>query len=93
MANGFSLAQIALHWLVAGLILYNLPTGDAMSQLWRQIGQGTATPTTHAARVHTTVGSVVLAFALWRLVLRFTRVCPQRPTGKAAGRRSTTSSS
>lgn len=81
MVKGFSLAQIVLHWLVAGLILYNLLTGDAMSELWRLIGQGTATPTTTAAWVHIIVGSLVLALVLWRLVLRFTRGVPAAPDG------------
>ena len=80
MGNGFWATRIALHWLV--LVLYNLLRADDMSHLWRQIEHGTAVPTTTAAWVHIIVGCLVLAFALWRLVLRYTRTVPPAPKGE-----------
>ena len=39
-------------------------------------------PTTTAAWVHIIVGCLVLAFALWRLVLRYTSSVPPAPKGE-----------
>lgn len=83
MVKGFSRVQIALHWAVAGLILYNLLLGDDMSHLWRQIQQGGATATTTGAWVHIIVGATVLALVLWRLILRLTRGVPAAAAGES----------
>ena len=82
MVKGFSLTQIALHWTVGVLIVFNLLSGDAMSALWRQISRGAIAPTTTAAWLHIIVGSLVLALVTWRLVLRFTRGVPAAPAGE-----------
>ena len=84
MVKGFSRTQIALHWTVAVLILYNLLLSDDMTALWRQVQQGTATPTTTSAWIHIIVGSLVLALVVWRLVLRFTRGVPTESEGEIA---------
>ena len=52
MVKGYSRTQIALHWAVALLILFNLIFSDAMSELWRQIEQTGPTPTTTGAWAH-----------------------------------------
>ncbi|MEO8241773.1 MAG: cytochrome b/b6 domain-containing protein [bacterium] len=84
MVKGFSRTQIALHWAVALLILYNLLLGDDMSHLWRRITQGGLTlPTTTGAWIHIIVGSLVLILVLWRLILRFTRGVPAAPEGES----------
>lgn len=83
MVKGFSLVQIALHWGVAVLILFNLLMGDDMSSLWRQIQQTGPMPTTTAAWLHIIVGIVVLALVGWRLALRLTRGVPSAPAGES----------
>ncbi len=83
MVNGFSRAQIGLHWVVAGLILYNLLLGEDMSGVWRQIELGGTPVTTTGAWAHIIVGSLVLALVLWRLVLRFSRGVPAAPAGES----------
>lgn len=83
MVKGFSLTQIALHWVVGLLILYNLLLGDDMSQLWRQVQQTGPQVTTTAAWIHIIVGSLVLLLVIWRLVLRFTRGVPAAPVGES----------
>ena len=61
MVKGFSRAQIALHWVVALMIIYQLWMGDDMSSLLRQIRQNGPTPTTTGAWVHIILGSLILA--------------------------------
>ncbi|MGV8986575.1 MAG: cytochrome b [Cypionkella sp.] len=84
MVKGFSLTQIALHWGVAALILFNLIMSDDMSHLWREIRRNGPTPTTSGAWLHIIVGVAVLALVTWRLVLRFTRGVPAAPPGETA---------
>ncbi len=83
MVKGFSRTQIALHWGVALLILFNLLMGDDMSHLWREIQKGGVAPTTTAAWIHIIVGSLVLLLVLWRLILRYTRGVPAAPEGES----------
>jgi cytochrome b561 len=82
MVKGFSLTQIALHWAVALLILFNLIMSDDMSALWRQIEQTGPMPTTTGAWLHIIVGVAVLVLVAWRLLLRFTRGVPDAPAGE-----------
>jgi cytochrome b561 len=81
MVKGYSRTQIALHWAVALLILFNLIFSDAMSELLEQIEKTGPTPTTTGAWAHIIVGVAVLAFVAWRLVLRVTRGVPHAPAG------------
>lgn len=83
MVKGFSRAQIALHWGVAVLIIYQLWMGEDMSQLWRQIRQNGPMPTTIGAWVHIILGSLILALVVWRLTLRLTRGVPVTPPGES----------
>ena len=83
MVKGFSRVQIALHWGVAVMIIFQLLMGDDMSHLWRQIQQGGAVPTTTGAWIHIIVGTLVLVFVLWRLFLRLTRGVPDAPAGES----------
>ena len=82
MVKGFSLTQIALHWTVGVLIVFNLLMGDDMSELWRQIERGAVVPTPTAAWIHIIVGVAVLALVAWRLALRLTRGVPAAPEGE-----------
>lgn len=84
MVKGFSITQIALHWAVAIMIVFQLLLGEDMSSLWRKMKQGNVVPTTTAAWAHIIVGSLVLALVLWRLTLRFARGVPAAPQGESA---------
>ena len=81
MVKAYSRIQIALHWAVALLVVFNLIFSDAMSELWDQIEHTGPTATTTGAWVHIIVGVTVLVFVAWRLVLRFTRGVPHAPEG------------
>ena len=84
MVKGYSRTQISLHWAVAILIIYQLLFGDDMSHAWRGFRDtGVATMST-AVWVHIIAGVLVLAFALWRLALRFTRGVPAAPEGEGS---------
>ena len=83
VVKGFSRIQIALHWGVAALILFNLLMDNGLGQLLRQIQQGGMATTTTIAWAHIIAGSLVLALVLWRLALRFTRGVPAAPEGES----------
>lgn len=81
--SGYSRLQIGLHWGVAALILAQFLDSDEMSMAWRDVERGGAAVSTWLVWVHVVLGVAVLAFALWRLVLRFTRGVPEAPEGVA----------
>lgn len=77
--KGYSFLQIRLHWVVAFLILFQLIFGEDMKPAWRAFRRNTEITMTVWAWAHIVVGVAVLAFAIWRLVLRFTRGVPEVP--------------
>lgn len=81
--KGYSATQITLHWLVAGLILFQLIFGEDMGAAWRAVRQGTAPEMDFGVWAHIVVGVAVLLFVLWRLVLRLTRGAPEAPAESA----------
>lgn len=81
--KGYSATQIVLHWLVAGLILFQLVFGEAMSTAWRAVRRDMAPDMTLAVWAHIIAGIAVLVFALWRLQLRATRGAPEAPADTA----------
>ena len=69
--NGYSLRQIALHWLVALLVVYQWFTGNFMTDLFRSAHGGPPAAVNPGwATVHAVVGVTVLVSMLWRLALR-----------------------
>lgn len=83
MVKGFSLTQIALHWIIAVLIIYQLWMGDDMSSLWRALRKDPSTLTTTGAWIHIILGSIILLLVLWRLAVRFSRGVPAAPAGES----------
>ena len=79
MVRGYSRVQILLHWLVGGMILFNLLLPDAMSALWDATEEGGPQPMTNGALVHIVVGVAVLVLVALRLALRFGRGVPPLP--------------
>ncbi len=80
--SGYSLAQIVLHWAVVVLIIFQFLAHDAMEKAWDAVRDGQAVPADAAlgANLHAAAGFAVLALALIRLFLRFTRGAPAAPT-------------
>lgn len=79
--KGYSALQIGLHWGVAALILLQLIFGDDMSQAWRGFTKTGVAEMSLSVWAHIVLGVAVLAFVLWRLVLRFSRGVPSDPAG------------
>lgn len=80
--NGFSLAQIILHWLVVALIIFQFLAHDAMEEAWDALGDGQqpAADILFGANLHAAAGITILVLALIRLYLRFTRGVPALPS-------------
>lgn len=77
--QGYSRTQIALHWVVAVLIAGQFIFHEAMSDAWDIIEDGGAISFDPLVSLHVFGGIAVLAFALWRLVLRQARGVPPPP--------------
>ncbi len=82
--NGFSRLQITLHWAVAALILWQFLASGPMNMAMRQVNDGQVPDGGFAVGQHILAGLLVLAFALWRLVLRLTRGVPGPAAGESA---------
>jgi cytochrome b561 len=82
--KGYSGTQIALHWAIAGLVLFQLFGNDGISDAWRAAERGeTASPETlRFASFHVWAGLLILALMLWRLWLRLRRGVPALPEGE-----------
>ena len=86
--KGYSATQIALHWIVAILILSQYLLAEGMEEAWEVVEDGGQAVTTTGALIHILIGAAVFLFALWRLSLRFSRGAPgpaEGETGHAHG--------
>jgi len=80
ISTGYSLRQIALHWIVFVLVAFQFFTGDNMAHLFRASHGGRPTAVDPLwAPIHIAVGVAVLAAMLWRLALRRTEGAPPLP--------------
>lgn len=83
---GYSRLQIALHWIVALLIIVQIVGHEGIAEAYEAILEG-GTPAAFdmvLAQVHVVGGFAVWLFAAWRLYLRFTRGVPAHPAGQSA---------
>jgi len=77
---GYSLRQIALHWIVFVLVAFQFFTGDNMADLFRAAHGGRPTEVSPAwTAIHIVVGLAILAAMLWRLALRRSEGAPPPP--------------
>lgn len=81
---GYSARQIRLHWLVTILIVAQFVLHEPMSEAWDMIEDSQTPPFNWLVLSHVFGGVLVLAFALWRLVLRQTRGVPDAPLTEPA---------
>ena len=80
--KGYSATQIALHWIVAILILSQYLLAEGMEEAWEVVEDGGQAVTTTGALIHIVIGAAVFLFALWRLSLRFSRGAPGPAEGE-----------
>ncbi|MFN7223753.1 MAG: cytochrome b [Paracoccaceae bacterium] len=77
--KGYSLTQIALHWLVAGLIALQFLLNEPMSDAWDVVEDGGSVGFDPLVAAHVFGGIAILALVLWRIGLRLTRGVPDLP--------------
>jgi cytochrome b561 len=75
---GYSRLQIALHWLIAALVIYQLFIHPGIEEAFDAGIEGTVAAPADAsgAQVHVIIGISVLVLAIIRLGLRLTRGAP-----------------
>ena len=76
---GYSRLQIALHWIIALLILLQFLFHEEIETAWEAVQKGEAQP--GGFHPHALVGIIVLLLVIWRLVLRRRRGAPDLPPG------------
>ncbi|MEI4471019.1 cytochrome b [Frigidibacter sp. MR17.24] len=90
---GYSLAQIALHWIIAGLVLWQLVFGEAMAHVHDDFLEGRSSDPSEVAQatLHWWIGLAVLGLVVLRLALRLGRGAPAPAPGPAWQVRAATS--
>ncbi|HTR14092.1 MAG TPA: cytochrome b/b6 domain-containing protein [Roseiarcus sp.] len=80
VSSGYSLLQIALHWIVFILVAFQFVTGDNIAELFRASHGGRPTEVDPVwTPIHIAVGVAILAAMLWRLALRHMEGAPPAP--------------
>lgn len=83
---GYTASQIVLHWLIAGLVIFQLVFGEDIGPAYDAFMDGTAVPPDSVlpATLHVYIGITVLVLALARLVLRLRYGAPAMPADENA---------
>lgn len=83
MRPGYSYMQIALHWLIAALVLFQLVFGESMVAATDAAETGQALPASDAALAtgHYWVGIGILALVVLRLGIRLSSPVPAAEEG------------
>lgn len=81
VSRRYSRLQIALHWIIAALILVQLTINSDMQQAFAQRIAGGTLPANFGAWFHAGVGTLILVLALLRLLVRTRRGVPSPPKG------------
>lgn len=74
----YSRTQIALHWIVVLLVLFQIVFHEDIVQAWMARMDGTV-PNVPTPNVHALAGIAIFALMAWRLVLRLRRGVPALP--------------
>jgi cytochrome b561 len=82
-ALGYSLVARAFHWITAALVLTMIPIGISMASF--DLGGAIEDPLYH---IHRSIGAVVLAITVVRLIYRLRHPAPPLPPDMAAWQRS-----
>lgn len=79
----YSLTQIALHWLIAALVIFQLVVAEAMEEISEAAEHGGSVSASDAllGNLHIWIGFSILALTLWRLALKVTRGARHEPKG------------
>jgi cytochrome b561 len=74
--EGYSLAQIILHWTIAAMVIFQLVFNGPMQEAFDDRIDGEPIDEMGGALIHAGVGLTILALAVIRLLLRFSRGVP-----------------
>jgi len=87
--SGYNLSQIALHWIIAALVVFQLIFGDDIKPAYRTFRQGNVPSVDQmtGANLHVYIGILVLALAILRLAIRLRRGVPPAPPGESRAQR------
>jgi cytochrome b561 len=80
-AAGFSRTQIALHWLIAVLVILQFVFHESVVGAFDAALEGKVPDMTALVWGHLIGGTVILLLVLWRLQVRMTRGAPALPDG------------
>lgn len=83
--KGYSTLQIALHWIIALLVVFQVIFGEDIGPAFRAYLRGAepAAGDVTAANIHVYVGIAIFVLALIRLAVRITRGVPEAPAGES----------
>lgn len=82
--KGYSTLQIALHWIIAALVIFQLLVNEGMQQAFDDRMDGERVEDMGAALVHIAIGVTILVLAVIRLIVRLTRGAPPAHDDKPA---------
>ena len=82
--EGYSLAQIVLHWTIATLVIFQLIFNKPMQEAFDDRIDGEPIDEMGGATIHIAVGVTVLVLAIIRLAIRLTRGAPAAHDDKPA---------
>ena len=81
--NGYSRAQIALHWVVVALVAGQYLLSEGIEQAWYARMNGSL-PNEPFPNPHAIVGIIILLLTLWRLVVKLRHGAPALPANEPA---------
>ncbi|MCB1439612.1 MAG: cytochrome b/b6 domain-containing protein [Nitratireductor sp.] len=76
---GYSKTQIALHWIIAVLLIPQFLFNDAIGEAFRTALRGTSTTFDPVVFSHVAIGFLIGLLVLLRLVIRLRRGAPKPP--------------
>lgn len=79
--NGYSRFQIALHWMVAALVVFQIIGHETILRTVDAFEKNALPDATDAlfANLHVVAGMLIFLFAVWRIYLLVTRGAPDLP--------------
>ncbi len=83
MRQSYSRLQIALHWLIAVLIVVQFLSDDPVGEAFRQMMRGAEVTSGPAVALHVYGGIAILALVVLRLVVRLVQGAPQPPEAES----------
>ena len=83
---GYTGMQIVLHWIIAGLVIFQVIFGEEIKPAYRAARRAAEASAQDLfnANIHVYIGSTILLLALWRLFLRLRHGIPMLPENENA---------